>query len=91
MQTILKCTDCPFNGQDNVYCRTCSIPIREDLRQLSDVRKLVVNDVVRYSLGASPSAFGTANPSTIGRWGRVVAPSRRTRPALTKFPSCLYH
>lgn len=36
MQTILKCTDCPFNGQDNIYCRTCTIPTREALRQLSD-------------------------------------------------------
>ena len=62
MQTILKCTDCPFNGQDNIYCRTCSIPIREALRQLSDVQKMVVAGVVRYSLGASPSAFGMANP-----------------------------
>lgn len=62
MQTILKCTDCPFNGQDNIYCRTCSIPIREALRRLSDVQKMVVAGVVRYSLGASPSAFGIANP-----------------------------
>lgn len=23
---ILSCADCPFNGKDNVYCRTCSIP-----------------------------------------------------------------
>ena len=28
MQTILKCTDCPFNGQDNIYCRTCTIPAK---------------------------------------------------------------
>lgn len=61
-KVILSCTDCPFNGQDNVYCRTCSIPIREALRRLSDVRKLVVDGAVRYSLGASPSAFGIANP-----------------------------
>lgn len=63
MQTILKCTDCPFNGQDNIYCRTCSIPIREALRQLSDVQKMVVAGVVRYSLGASPSAFGVSIPA----------------------------
>lgn len=25
MGIILSCNDCPFNGQDNVYCRTCSI------------------------------------------------------------------
>lgn len=62
MQTILKCTDCPFNGQDNIYCRTCSIPIREALRRLSDVQKVFVAGVVRYSLGAPPSAFGIANP-----------------------------
>lgn len=62
MQIILKCTDCTFNGQDNIYCRTCSIPIREALRRLSDVQKVVVAGVVRYSLGASPSAFGMANP-----------------------------
>lgn len=62
MQTILKCSDCPFNGQDNIYCRTCSIPIREALRQLSDVQKMIVAGVVRYSLGAPPSAFGMANP-----------------------------
>lgn len=61
-KVILSCTDCPFNGQDNVYCRTCSIPIREALRQLSVVRKVVVDGVVRYYLGASPSAFGMANP-----------------------------
>ena len=23
---ILSCNDCPFNGQDNVYCRNCTIP-----------------------------------------------------------------
>lgn len=62
MQTILKCSDCPFNGQDNVYCRTCSIPIREALRRLSDMRKVVAAGVVRYYLGASPSSFGMANP-----------------------------
>jgi hypothetical protein len=28
MNVILSCTDCPFNNQDNVYCRTCSIPAR---------------------------------------------------------------
>lgn len=39
-KVILSCTDCPFDGQDCVYCRTCS-PIREALRQLSDVRKFV--------------------------------------------------
>lgn len=58
----LSCEDCPFNNQDNIYCRTCSIPICEALRRLSDVRKVVVAGVVRYSLGASPSAFGIANP-----------------------------
>lgn len=63
MQIILKCADCPFNGQDNIYCRTCSIPIREALRRLSDVQKVVVAGVVRYSLGASPSAFGMSNPA----------------------------
>ena len=26
MGIIINCKDCPFNGQDNVYCRTCSIP-----------------------------------------------------------------
>ena len=26
MGIIVNCKDCPFNGQDNVYCRTCSIP-----------------------------------------------------------------
>lgn len=50
-KVILFCTDCPFNGQDNIYCRTCSIPIRETLRRYSDVRKVVVAGVVRYSLG----------------------------------------
>lgn len=58
----MKCYDCPFNGQDNVYCRTCSIPLREALRGLSDIRKVIVDGVARYSLGASPSAFGMANP-----------------------------
>lgn len=38
MGMITKCKECPFNGQDNVYCRTCSIPYeREILRALSDV------------------------------------------------------
>lgn len=39
MKVIVNCKDCPFNGQDNVYCRTCSIPYanREILRALSDV------------------------------------------------------
>lgn len=23
---ILSCTDCPFNNQDCVYCKTCDIP-----------------------------------------------------------------
>ena len=61
-KVILSCTDCPFNGQDNIYCRTCSIPIREALHQLSDVSKMIVDGVVHYSLGASPSAFEMANP-----------------------------
>lgn len=88
LKVILSCTDCPFNGQDNVYCRTCSIPIREALRHLSEVQKVVVDGVVRYSLGASPSAFGIANPLTTGRWGRVVVPSRPTRPPLYKPAQC---
>lgn len=29
---ILSCTDCPFNGQDNVYCRTCLIPAARPAR-----------------------------------------------------------
>lgn len=62
VNVILSCEDCPFNGQDNVYCRTCSIPVHESLRRLSDVRKVVIAGVVRYSLGAPPSAFGIANP-----------------------------
>lgn len=62
INVIKSCSDCPFNGQDNIYCRTCSIPFREALRQLSDVQKMVVAGVVRYSLGAPPSAFGMANP-----------------------------
>lgn len=40
-KVILSCSACPFDGSDNVYCRTCSIPAdyteRETLRQLSDV------------------------------------------------------
>jgi hypothetical protein len=60
-KVILSCADCPFNGLDNIYCRTCSIPIRVALRRLSDVQKMVVAGVVRYYLGASPSAFGMAN------------------------------
>lgn len=24
-KVVLSCTDCPFNGQDNIYCRTCPI------------------------------------------------------------------
>lgn len=42
------CVDCPFDGTDNVYCRTCSIiaayeartahlHVIETLRELSDV------------------------------------------------------
>lgn len=61
-QIILSCTDCPFNGQDNVYCRTCTVPFRETLRILSDVHKMVVAGVVRYSLGAPSSAVGIADP-----------------------------
>lgn len=57
-----SCNDCPFNNTNCVYCKTCSIPIKEELRRLSDVRKVIVNGRVRYSLGASPSAFGIANP-----------------------------
>lgn len=60
---ILSCSDCPFNGQDNIYCRSCSIPIHEALRRLSDVQKIVIGGVVRYSLGASPSAFGMSTPA----------------------------
>ena len=26
MGIILSCEVCPFNGQDNVYCRTCTTP-----------------------------------------------------------------
>lgn len=38
MGVIVNCKDCPFDGQDNVYCRTCSIPYeREILRALSNV------------------------------------------------------
>ena len=57
-KVILSCTDCPFNGQDNVYCRTCSIPIRDALHRLSDIQKVVVDGVVRYSLGAPRVGFG---------------------------------
>lgn len=58
MGVILKCEECPFNGQDNIYCRTCTIPLREELRQLSDVHKLVVNGVICYSLSPSCVGFG---------------------------------
>lgn len=57
-KVILSCNDCPFNGQDNIYCRTCSIPIRDALRQLSDVCKVVVAGVVCYHLNAARIDFG---------------------------------
>lgn len=47
-KVILSCTDCPFNNTDCVYCKTCSIPIKEELRRLSDVRKVVFAGVVFY-------------------------------------------
>lgn len=62
-KVILSCDDCPLNGQDNIYCRTCSIPISEALRRLSDVKKVVIAGVVHYSLGVPPSAFGMSSPT----------------------------
>lgn len=70
-KVILSCANCPFNNQDNIYCRTCSIPIREALRRLSDVRKVIVSGVVRYSLGVPPSAFGVSSPTMHQPMGSV--------------------
>lgn len=57
-KVILSCADCPFNGKDNIYCRTCSIPIREALRRLSDVRKVQVDGFVHYYLIPAHAGFG---------------------------------